>query len=165
MSVPFYRTFFRVTVPVCFPAIVEIAMYLFCQFHGNGFGGNFSVFLGHGPGVGGRGQHGRCRGSGAGGGHVHAHRSFQHSGESCQRSGQRHFQKSNLGLADEIATKHRMKPKFKWIFWDNDGVMVDTEALYFRANQEILSSIGIDLTPEVFTQISMKEGRSTFVLG
>jgi iron(III) transport system permease protein len=29
MSVPFYRTFFRVTVPVCFPAIVEIAMYLF----------------------------------------------------------------------------------------------------------------------------------------
>ena len=58
-----------------------------------------------------------------------------------------------------------MKPKFKWIFWDNDGVLVDTEALYFRANQEILSSIGIDLTPEVFTQISMKEGRSTFVLG
>ena len=29
MSVPFYRTFFRVTGPVCFPAIVEIAMYLF----------------------------------------------------------------------------------------------------------------------------------------
>ena len=29
MSVPFYRTFFRVTVPVCFPAILEIAMYYF----------------------------------------------------------------------------------------------------------------------------------------
>ena len=29
MSVPFYRTFFRVTVPVCFPAIIEIAMYYF----------------------------------------------------------------------------------------------------------------------------------------
>jgi len=29
MSVPFYVTFFRVTVPVCLPAIIEIAMYLF----------------------------------------------------------------------------------------------------------------------------------------
>jgi iron(III) transport system permease protein len=29
MAVPFYRTFFRVTVPVCFPAIVEIAAYFF----------------------------------------------------------------------------------------------------------------------------------------
>jgi len=29
MSVPFYRTFFRVTVPVCFPAILEISMYYF----------------------------------------------------------------------------------------------------------------------------------------
>jgi iron(III) transport system permease protein len=29
MSVPFYRTFFRVTVPVCFPAIIEIASYYF----------------------------------------------------------------------------------------------------------------------------------------
>jgi len=29
MAVPFYRTFFRVTVPVCFPAIVEIAAYYF----------------------------------------------------------------------------------------------------------------------------------------
>jgi beta-phosphoglucomutase-like phosphatase (HAD superfamily) len=41
---------------------------------------------------------------------------------------------------------------------------VDTEELFFRANQEILSSIDIDLTRESFTQISMKEGRSTFVL-
>lgn len=29
MSVPFYRTFFRVTVPVCLPAIIEVAMYYF----------------------------------------------------------------------------------------------------------------------------------------
>ena len=56
------------------------------------------------------------------------------------------------------------RPHIKWIFWDNDGVLVDTEALYFRANQEILSSIGIDLTLDCFTRISMKEGRSTFIL-
>lgn len=29
MGVPFYRTFFRVTVPVCLPAILEIAIYYF----------------------------------------------------------------------------------------------------------------------------------------
>ncbi len=29
MSVPFYVTFFRVTVPVCLPAIIEIAMFYF----------------------------------------------------------------------------------------------------------------------------------------
>lgn len=29
MSVPFYRTFLRVTVPICLPAILEIAMFFF----------------------------------------------------------------------------------------------------------------------------------------
>jgi iron(III) transport system permease protein len=29
MAVPFYRTFMRVTVPVCFPAILEIAVFYF----------------------------------------------------------------------------------------------------------------------------------------
>jgi iron(III) transport system permease protein len=29
MAVPFYTTFLRVTVPVCLPAILEIAMYYF----------------------------------------------------------------------------------------------------------------------------------------
>jgi iron(III) transport system permease protein len=29
LGVPFYKTFFRVTVPVCLPAILEIAMYYF----------------------------------------------------------------------------------------------------------------------------------------
>ena len=43
-------------------------------------------------------------------------------------------------------------------------MLVDTEELYFRANQEILATIDIDLTRERFTRISMQEGRSTFVL-
>jgi len=33
----------------------------------------------------------------------------------------------------------------KTIFWDNDGVLVDTEGLFFRANQEILAGLGIPL--------------------
>jgi len=52
----------------------------------------------------------------------------------------------------------------KWIFWDNDGVLVDTEALYFQANREALASMGIDLTRDLFERISIKQGRSTFAL-
>ena len=56
------------------------------------------------------------------------------------------------------------KKYVKWIFFDNDGILVDTESLYFQANREVLGSIGIDLTPELFLQVSMQQGRSTFVL-
>jgi len=60
---------------------------------------------------------------------------------------------------------YRMPKKIvKWIFFDNDGILVDTETLYFQANREILGSIGIDLTRELFMQVSMQQGRSTFVL-
>ena len=44
----------------------------------------------------------------------------------------------------------------KWIFWDNDGVLVDTEGLYFQASREALSRIGIDLTRDLFERISIK---------
>ncbi|CAB1082079.1 Phosphoglycolate phosphatase (EC [Olavius algarvensis Delta 1 endosymbiont] len=52
----------------------------------------------------------------------------------------------------------------KAIFWDNDGVLVDTEKLYFQASREVLSEIGIDLNAELFIQISMTQGRSVFEL-
>ena len=38
----------------------------------------------------------------------------------------------------------------KAILWDNDGVLVDTERLYFEANRELLESLGAELTPEGF---------------
>ena len=50
----------------------------------------------------------------------------------------------------------------KAVFWDNDGVLVDTEKLYFKATREVLSEIGVDLTTELFAQISLKQGRSVF---
>jgi HAD superfamily hydrolase (TIGR01509 family) len=52
----------------------------------------------------------------------------------------------------------------KAVLWDNDGVLVDTEELYFKASREVLSTIGIELTTERFIQISLKEGRSVFDL-
>ena len=52
----------------------------------------------------------------------------------------------------------------KAIFWDNDGVLVDTEALYFQATQSVLAENSIRMTRNQFIQISLKEGRSVFVL-
>ncbi len=50
------------------------------------------------------------------------------------------------------------------ILWDNDGVLVDTEGLYFRATQTALQTVGIDLTAEQFKEISLRRGESTFRL-
>src|SRR5580658_9469347 len=50
------------------------------------------------------------------------------------------------------------------ILWDNDGVLVDTEGLYFRATQTILREVGVDLTAEQFKEISLCRGESTFAL-
>jgi HAD superfamily hydrolase (TIGR01509 family) len=36
----------------------------------------------------------------------------------------------------------------KAVIWDNDGVLVDTEELYFKATREVLSEIGVDLTAD-----------------
>jgi len=52
----------------------------------------------------------------------------------------------------------------KAVIWDNDGVLVDTEELYFKATREVLSQIGVDLTAELFGRISLMQGRSTFYL-
>jgi HAD superfamily hydrolase (TIGR01509 family) len=50
------------------------------------------------------------------------------------------------------------------VFWDNDGVLVDTEKLYFQATREFLLRAGVTLTPELFKRISLTEGRSAFDL-
>ena len=52
----------------------------------------------------------------------------------------------------------------KFIFWDNDGVLVDTEGLYFQASQEALATIGFALTMQQFITISLASGRSVFEL-
>ncbi len=50
------------------------------------------------------------------------------------------------------------------ILWDNDGVLVDTEALYFRATQSVLQTVDIELTRERFIEHSLRRGRSLFDL-
>jgi HAD superfamily hydrolase (TIGR01509 family) len=52
----------------------------------------------------------------------------------------------------------------KALLWDNDGVLVDTEELYFRATRDVLSEVGIDLSRDLFIHISLEQGRSAFDL-
>jgi len=50
------------------------------------------------------------------------------------------------------------------ILWDNDGILVDTERLFFESTRRILATIGIQLTSERFLELSMRQGRSAFDL-
>jgi HAD superfamily hydrolase (TIGR01509 family) len=50
----------------------------------------------------------------------------------------------------------------KAIFWDNDGVLVDTEKLYYRANKEIFAKMGIDLTKELYIEFFLKKALGTW---
>ena len=57
-----------------------------------------------------------------------------------------------------------MEIPFDAIFFDNDGVLVDTEPLFLEATQEILASVGVVLRDEDYHEISMRQGRSVFSL-
>jgi HAD superfamily hydrolase (TIGR01509 family) len=50
------------------------------------------------------------------------------------------------------------------ILWDNDGVLVDSEYLFFDSTRRILAGIGIQLSLEAFLDLSMRQGRSAFEL-
>ena len=54
--------------------------------------------------------------------------------------------------------------KFQYIFWDNDGVLVDTERYYLQASREALAQTGTTLTDMQFATVSLGEGRSIFDL-
>ncbi len=57
-----------------------------------------------------------------------------------------------------------MSTPLKAVVWDNDGVLVDTERLYFEASARILATVGYVLTKEAFVQTSMTAGLSLFDL-
>ena len=51
----------------------------------------------------------------------------------------------------------------KYILFDNDGVLVETEMWYYRASAEVLKTMGIEMSPEAYREI-MINGLSSFVL-
>jgi HAD superfamily hydrolase (TIGR01509 family) len=50
------------------------------------------------------------------------------------------------------------------LLWDNDGVLVDTEPLYFRATREVLAGAGVELDEARYIEISLRQGESLFNL-
>jgi HAD superfamily hydrolase (TIGR01509 family) len=53
---------------------------------------------------------------------------------------------------------------FAAIFWDNDGVLMETEHLYYRANAEALARAGVELTLDTFRELSLRRGESVLQL-
>jgi beta-phosphoglucomutase-like phosphatase (HAD superfamily) len=50
------------------------------------------------------------------------------------------------------------------LLWDNDGVLVDTEGLYFQATREVLATVGVELDEALYLQLFLREGRGAFHL-
>lgn len=50
------------------------------------------------------------------------------------------------------------------LLWDNDGVLVATEHLYFQANAEVLAEVGVALSEAQFVEISLRRGESVLEL-
>jgi HAD superfamily hydrolase (TIGR01509 family) len=50
------------------------------------------------------------------------------------------------------------------ILWDNDGVLVDTECVFFESTRRTLARTGIELSLEQFMELSLRQGRSAFAL-
>ena len=53
---------------------------------------------------------------------------------------------------------------FDGIFWDNDGVLMVTEHLYYQANVEALAQAGVELSLEEFCRVSLRQGKSVLAL-
>jgi HAD superfamily hydrolase (TIGR01509 family) len=53
---------------------------------------------------------------------------------------------------------------FDAILFDNDGVLVDTEGLYFRANRDVLAGIGITLDEAQYVELFLRTGRGAWHL-
>jgi len=52
----------------------------------------------------------------------------------------------------------------KTILWDNDGVLVDSEDLYFEASRSALAEVGVTLDRVLYIDISLRKGESTLDL-
>jgi HAD superfamily hydrolase (TIGR01509 family) len=50
------------------------------------------------------------------------------------------------------------------LLWDNDGILVETEGLFFRATQELLATVGVDLDEALYLELFLREGRGAFHL-
>jgi len=54
--------------------------------------------------------------------------------------------------------------KIKAIFFDNDGLLVNTEPVYLQATQEILANIGVEMPKDWYIKENLGKGHSSFLL-
>jgi HAD superfamily hydrolase (TIGR01509 family) len=52
----------------------------------------------------------------------------------------------------------------KAIFWDNDGILVDTEHLYFEATRRKLATVGVNLTEALYHELFLVQDRGAWHL-
>lgn len=50
------------------------------------------------------------------------------------------------------------------ILWDNDGVLVDTEHLYFQATREVLAPAGVNLTEDLYRELLLVQAKGAWHL-
>ena len=55
-------------------------------------------------------------------------------------------------------------PEIGTILFDNDGILVDTEHLYFEATQRVLKQCGVSLTESEYVQLLLIESRGAWHL-
>lgn len=53
---------------------------------------------------------------------------------------------------------------YRAILWDNDGILVDTEHLYFEATQSVMAEIGFNLTSELYQEHFLKSSQGAWHL-
>jgi beta-phosphoglucomutase-like phosphatase (HAD superfamily) len=47
------------------------------------------------------------------------------------------------------------------VLWDNDGVLVDSEILFFETTRKAFTRLGLELTPETWGRQYLGEGKSS----
>lgn len=50
------------------------------------------------------------------------------------------------------------------LLWDNDGVLVDTERLYYQATRELLASVGANLTEALYVEFFLRQNTGAWHL-
>jgi HAD superfamily hydrolase (TIGR01509 family) len=53
-----------------------------------------------------------------------------------------------------------MQGEIDAILFDNDGVLVDTEPLFLQASRELLATVSIEIEPDQYRDLSLRQGRS-----
>lgn len=54
-----------------------------------------------------------------------------------------------------------MKPVFDAVCWDHDGLLVDTEHLFYTATREVFAECGASLTPQCWSTEYLSKGTGT----